>query len=100
MSYTKEEIKNNLSTDSRWMERGVIVLYERQTEDEQESGHTQYLNNMGFNGSDCRYLTWVATWLLKDPRNHLNEKHKAKVGKMLPKYWKQIKELIDRNENK
>jgi hypothetical protein len=96
MGYGKEEIKTNLGTDRKWMERGVIVLYERLTEEEQQSGQTQYFNNRGFNGSDSRYLTWVAGWLLKDPRNHLNDKHKQKVGKMLPKYWKQIQDIIEK----
>lgn len=80
------------------MERGVIVLYKRQTEDEQKSGQTQVYNNRGFNSSDSRYMTWVAKWLLQDSGNHLNQKHQDKVAKSLPKYWGQILELIKENQ--
>ena len=100
MSYTKEQVKDLLATDLKWMERGVIVLYERQTEDEQKSGQTQVYNNRGFNGTDSRYMTWVAKWLLEHKSHHLNEKHRAKVAKSLPKYWGQIMEIIKSNENR
>lgn len=92
--YTKEFIKDKLLNDTRWMERGVIVLYQHQTDEEKGTKRTIEDNGKGFNGIDSRYLTWVAEWLLKDSRNHLNDKHKTKVGKMLPKYWKQIQTLI------
>ena len=95
--YTKDEIKDKLKNDIRWMERGVIVLYHRQTQDEKRVKETVESNNIGFNSSDSRYLTWVAEWLLKDGRNHLNEKHKEKVGKSLPKYWGQILSIIKEN---
>lgn len=98
--YTKEFIKDKLKNDTAWMERGVIVLYHRQTQDEKVVKETKELNNVGFNSSDSRYLTWVAEWLLKDRRNHLNEKHREKVGRMLPKYWGQILDIIkNKKEN-
>ena len=93
MEYTKEQIKENLSTNLSWMERTVIVLYNRQTEDEKFSKETKHQNGIGFNGTDSRYLTWVAEYLLKG--NHLSGRHIEKVGKKLPKYWRQVKELIE-----
>jgi len=47
--YTKEQIQHNLSTNPKWIERSLIVLYERQTYDEQHSGETTSLNGIGFN---------------------------------------------------
>jgi hypothetical protein len=93
-TYTKEVIMDKLKSDVRWMERGVVVLYQHQTNEEQNTKKTIDYNGVGFNGIDSRYLTWVAEWLLKDSRNHLSGKHVEKVGKMLPKYWKQIQTLI------
>ena len=98
MSYTKEEIKEKLSTDIRWMERGVVVLYKRQTADEQQIKDTRERNGVGFTGTDGRYLSWVAEWLLKG--NHLSRHHIEKVGSKLPKYWRQIMEIIKENEQK
>jgi hypothetical protein len=90
--YTKEEIKTSLANDPRWIERGLIVLYERQTMDEQETEETRHENGVGFNSSDARYLTYCSKFVLSG--QHLSGKHLEKVKRMLPKYWKQILTLI------
>jgi hypothetical protein len=94
--YTKEEIKHQLSTNPKWIERGLVVLYERQTMDEQRNGSTIVHNGIGFNSSDSRYLTYCSKWVLGG--KHLNEKHLQKCGKMLPKYWGQIMKIIKEKE--
>lgn len=93
MTYTKEFIQHQLSTNPKWVERGLVVLFNRQTEDEQSSHETKWENGMGFNGSDSRYLTYCAKWVLQG--RHLNEKHLQKCGGKLKKYWKQILEEIE-----
>lgn len=93
-TYTKDFIKEQLKNNQKWMERSLIILYNFQTQDEKQTKETREQNNVGFNSSDSRYLTWVSEWLLKSPYNHLNEKHMGKVGRMLPKYWGQIHRLI------
>jgi len=60
--YTKEEIQHNLSTNPKWIERSLIVLYQRQTQDEQQVGGTFVQNNVGFNSSDSRYLSYCSRW--------------------------------------
>jgi hypothetical protein len=91
--YTKEFIQEKLGSDPRWMERGLVVLYGFQTEDEQDSGGTRWENNMGFNSSDSRYLTYCSKYVLNG--GHLSGKHLIKCGKMLPKYWRQIQRVIE-----
>ncbi len=98
MSYTKEEIQEKLKTDLRWTERGLVVLHNRQTEDEQKSKDTYDRNGRGFNSVDGKSLSYCAEWVKKG--NHLSGKHLEKVRRKLPKYWKQILELIEQNENK
>lgn len=93
MTYTKEFIQHQLSTNPKWVERGLVVLFNRQTEDEQSSHETKWENGMGFNGSDSRYLTYCAKWVLQGRR--LNEKHFEKCSGKLRKYWKQILEEIE-----
>ena len=95
--YTKEEIQHNLSTNPKWIERSLIVLYERQTYDEQHSGETTSLNGIGFNSSDSRYLSYCSRWLLQG--KHLNQKHLEKCGGKLKKYWKQIDTIIKEKGN-
>lgn len=94
--FTKEEIKEKLATDLQWMERGVIVLYQRQTRDEQSALQTMDANGVGFSGTDGRYLSWVAQYLLRG--GHLSRHHVDKVAHKLPKYWKQIMTIIEEND--
>lgn len=91
--YTKEFIQHQLTTNPKWIERGLIVLYNRQTIDEQQSEQTTYQNGRGFNGTDVKYLSYCSRWILRG--NHLNEKHLTKCGGKLKKYWKQILEEIE-----
>jgi len=95
--YTKEEIQHNLSTNPKWIERSLIVLYERQTQDEQQVGGTFVQNNRGFNSSDSRYLSYCSRWLLQG--KHLDNGHLEKCGGKLKKYWKQIESIIKEKEN-
>ena len=96
--YTKEFIKEKLSTDLRWIERGLIVLYNRQTTDEQQSKNTKHLNGRGFNSVDSSFLTYCSEYILKG--NHLSGKYLERVKKRLPRYWNQIREEIQMNENR
>jgi hypothetical protein len=92
MQYTKEYIQAKLSNDVRWIERAVLVLFERQTDDEQTNQVTRWENGRGFNSSDSRYLTYVSNYLLGG--RHLSGRHLEKVAAKMPKYWRQILEEI------
>lgn len=91
--YTKEFIKEKLSSDVRWMERGLIVLFNRQTSDEKVTRSTRHENGRGFNKSDSNYLSYVSKYVLNGGR--LSGKHLEKVSTKLPKYWGQILEEIE-----
>jgi len=93
MEYTKEQIQELLTTDIRWTERAVLVLFDRQTKDEQNRLDTVHNNGIGFNGVDGRYMSWVAKYLRNG--NHLSGHHIEKVRSRLPKYWKQIQDIIE-----
>lgn len=98
-TYTKEFIQEKLSTDSRWVERSLIKLYGRQTEDEKTTKETRWENGMGFNGSDSRYLSYCSQWVLSG--RSLSGVHLEKCGKKLQKYWKQIlDEIIEHNRQR
>ena len=95
--YTKEQIQDNLRSNPRWIQRSLVVLYQRQTQDEQTTGKTRVFNNVGFNGPDSGYLSYCSRWVLSG--RNLNEKHLQKCGSRLPKYWRQIQSLIQERGN-
>lgn len=60
MAWTKEQIKDKLATDDKWLFRGIVAIFNKQTEDEQDSGYTAHDNGMGFNGVDAEFLSSLA----------------------------------------
>jgi hypothetical protein len=61
--FTRTQIDNLLNTSDRAVERAMIVLFERQTEDEKSSADTRHDNSRGFNCTDARAGTRFARFL-------------------------------------
>lgn len=58
--WTKAEIRNRLETDDKWLIRGLVAIYNRQTDQEQNNGMTKEENGVGFNGVDSVILSDMA----------------------------------------
>jgi hypothetical protein len=93
LTVSKEDIKQKLSSDPKWIEKALLVLLNQQTAEEVNVETTIEDNKVGFNGYDAKYLTYCAKWVLRG--KHLNEQHLKKCGERLPKYWKQISKVIE-----
>jgi hypothetical protein len=81
------------------VEEAILKLYNLQTDDEQESGSTKHENGAGFNGTDSRYGTSLAEWILKSyspPGKRLTTGHDGQSGqygaakRMILKYHSQL----------
>lgn len=75
---TKVQIIQLLKTNDRAVARALVVLNERQTNDEQYSEHTKYNNGRGFRPCHARMGTSMAKFFLKF--NRLSDKQIA--------YWR------------
>jgi hypothetical protein len=62
---TKSLIIELLKTDKRAVARALVVLYQRQTADEQATQGTRYNNGRGFRPCHARMGTSMATFFLK-----------------------------------
>lgn len=90
------------STD-RAATSALISLYERQTEDEQESQGTRYRNGVGFNGTDAAFLSSLAEQAIENrgrekagllgSRRVLTDKQVYCVRKCIGKYSGQLLEI-------
>lgn len=58
--WRKEEVRFKLETDNNWLYRGLLAIYDRQTQDEKESDLTRHDNMVGFNGVDSVILSSYA----------------------------------------
>lgn len=101
--YNKETIQEKLRTDIRWMIRTLEILFDRQTNDEQETKQTRHVNGRGFNGMDSEILTSFYNQIQKRKQSHnpilLSEGQIRVCKKVLPKYWKQVQSEIEKKGN-
>jgi hypothetical protein len=75
---TKAEIVALLARNDKAIGRALVVLNERQTQDEQRSQDTKYHNGIGFTGADARMGTSMAQFFAA--RGYLSPKQLA--------YWR------------
>lgn len=98
----KETIKANLSSNPRWAIRAIEVLYANQTATEKMVKFTEMKNGVGFNGTDAFILSAFAEQIARRRKyNHtvlLSDKQLAIAFKKLPKYWKQIQNVINQKQ--
>ena len=88
---TPQEVKAKLKEDKEFLVGSLIALYRLQTEDEKASKSTARRNNVGFNGTDARFLSDISEYYLK--RGFLTDKQMRIVRPKLAKYSKQIAEI-------
>lgn len=74
----KQSIIDLLRTNDKAVARALVVLNERQTQDEQYAKNTRYLNGRGFRPCHARMGTSMATFFLRN--NFLSPKQIA--------YWR------------
>lgn len=92
--WTKEEIAEKLITDLKWLTRGILAIYNRQTYDEQQMLETKHHNGMGFSGADSRFLSAMAQNLQKGW--NLSEKQIAVSRRMMKKYAGQLAKIANK----
>lgn len=86
--WTKEEIRNKLATDDRWLVRALMAIYKHQTDDEKNSLNTKHYNSVGFNGIDAEFLSSAAQWYQRTGR--LSSKQLVHVRRKMMKYSGQL----------
>lgn len=96
VAYNKEVIIKRLGESRKFVCRALILMYQRQTPDEQNIQSTTHTNHVGFNAADARLLTDLAQNLIK---RGLSDRQIDLAAKKLKKYHKQILQLISEHKN-
>jgi hypothetical protein len=84
--------KEKLATDARWAVRGMIRIWEYQTEDEQNTQETNTSNGVGFTGSDAYILTSFADQV--NAGRKMSPKQMEIIFKKMPKYAAQLQRIV------
>ena len=92
--WTKDEIKDKLKSDDRWLIRALLAIYDKQTEDEQANHMTAHYNSVGFNGLDAEFLSNAAEKYKQ--RGFLTPKHLQWVRKKMLKYSGQLAKIANK----
>jgi hypothetical protein len=95
-----------LKNDTLWIKKALLLVYSKQTRNEQISQVTNENNNVGFTGCDSKFLSSVAVQLkrlveynvvnsgLKEleaiRRASLSDKQYEVLKRTIPKYWRQV----------
>lgn len=102
--WTKDAILDKLATNDVMVERSLLVMYERQTADEQSAQSTGHNNGIGFNGTDAEILSKFAEWVKGGKQRgipegkRLSEKQRILTRKKLKKYSRQLLEAANGGE--
>lgn len=102
--YTKEFVAQKIKENDQWLIRGVLAIYERQTDEEQQTRETTENNGVGFNGVDSTILSSFAEQIKQWENNTarrfpkpLSDKQLAIARKKMVKYAKQLANIANNN---
>lgn len=92
-------VKSKLSTDKTWATKALVRIYkENQTESEQIKEETIEDNGIGFTGTDAKFLSSLADQFIA--KGFLSDKQMGHVFNKMPKYWRQVMEMSDKEKLK
>lgn len=91
--YSAEEIRERMLIDNRWLFRGLLAIYSRQTSAEKTAKETRERNGVGFNGCDAPFLTDIAQKYQQLGR--LSDKQIAACRKSMLKYCGQLARIAN-----
>jgi len=91
--FHKNEIKEKLATDNRWLERGIVAIFKYQTDVEQQSEMTTDKNGVGFNGLDAEFLSSLAKQVMQGKT--LSERQIEYGRKKMLKYAGQLTRIAN-----
>jgi len=93
---TKDSIKALLKTNNTFAVKGLLIVFNNQTEMEKASERTSLLNGKGFGAFDAELLTSFAKqW---NARKWLSDKQLSILHNRMPKYAGQVLEALKADE--
>ena len=92
--WTEAEIREMLQRSNRAVERGLVAIYNRQTQHEQAAEETKVLNRIGFSAFHAKRGTYYAKWVLDGKQ--LTGQHLEKGRKLILHYAGQLTKISNK----
>jgi hypothetical protein len=94
-TWTPDEIRALLDRSLEAVERAVVAIYRRQTEDEKEAYETKHHNCVGFAACHAGLGTYYAKWILSG--KHLSGSHVERARRIVRHYAGQLHQIAVSN---
>jgi hypothetical protein len=99
-AWNRESITALLARNDRAVERALVVLFDRQTADEQASDVTSHQNGIGFSGLDAEIFSSFAKQIqqgrtLSPKQLAIARKADKNGNQRIARYWRQLLEAIE-----
>ena len=91
--WTRQEIKELLLANDKAVARGLMAIYNRQTENEQYGDQTVESNGVGFNKYDAAVMSSVAKWYAS--HGYLTGRQTKMVRAKILKYSGQLTDIAN-----
>lgn len=91
--WTKERIAHLLRTSDRAVERAMVAIYDRQTQDEKQVSDTRHTNRRGFTAAHAKRGSYFARWVLGGRR--LSGHHLDRARQIALHYTAQLAEVAN-----
>lgn len=93
VKWTADDIVALLEMDNQAVERAIVVIYERQTQEEKAFSAVVNVNGIGFSQADVKFGTSLAKGCLR--YGHLTMKQLFYARKMAIKYREQLVDVAN-----
>jgi hypothetical protein len=91
--WTKDRIVKLLNTNDRAVEKAIVAIYDRQTQDEKSTSSTNHTNHRGFRQNHASKGSYYARWVNSGRR--LTGHHLANARKIALQYHRQLCEVAN-----
>ena len=91
--WTRQEIEDIININYNMLTKAILLLFERQTKNEQKHWVTNVHNNIGFNHADAKFFSSIASQLKNN--KHLTDKQIYVCRKRIKKYGRQLTEIAN-----
>ena len=89
--WTPANITILLQSSDKAVERAILAIYARQTDDEQSHQTTTHSNSRGFSAAHAKLGSYYAKWIISG--KHLTGRHLVKARQISLHYVKQLADI-------
>lgn len=92
--WSKQQILEKILTDDKWLFRGILAIYNLQTESEKLERDTNTSNGVGFSGVHAKTMSYYAEYIKR--RGELTGDYKIKARRIMVKYTGQLTKIANK----